>query len=34
MYIVVKVNVMETGSHKHKRAVENLDEVMLSGLKH
>jgi hypothetical protein len=26
--------VMETGSHKHKGAVEDLDKVVLSGLKH
>jgi hypothetical protein len=26
--------VVETGSHKHKGAVEDLDKVVLSGLKH
>jgi hypothetical protein len=26
--------VVETGSHKYKGAVENLDKVVLSGLKH
>jgi hypothetical protein len=25
---------METSSHKHKGAVEEVDEVVLSGLKH
>jgi hypothetical protein len=29
-----KLAVVETGSHKHKRAVEDLDKVVLSGLKH
>jgi hypothetical protein len=27
-------SVVETGSHKHKGAVEDLDKVVLSGLKH
>jgi hypothetical protein len=26
--------VVETGSHKHKGAVEDLDKVVLSGLRH
>jgi hypothetical protein len=28
------VTVVETGLHKHKGAVEEVDEVVLSGLKH